>query len=193
MKNTIEDITERIIFQLYNQGQIDKAALSSLRRSISITSKQATCIWPLFLTTMDREDLSKDGHPTHAEIAIFTAVRCYAIYQQANEKDVFAPHKGKKKTGLTLFEALSKLRQDNNLQKALDRRVESLLASTEINNVVNGIVHLLEILKSHYKYLQIDYSLLAQDLFRFQFGNASAREVSLTWGEQYFNQDKNKK
>lgn len=193
MIGKIAIITSNIIRQLYNDGQINKAALSSLRQSASITSKKATSVWPILLAEIDKKDLSKDGYPTHAEIAIFTAIRCYAIYQQANDQNVFASSENgqdKNNVGLTLFQALSNLRQDESIQKALDRRVESLLASTEINSIVNGIIHLLEILKAHNKYLQIDYAVLAQDLFRFQFGNDSAREVSLMWGEQYFHVNK---
>lgn len=193
MSGRIENITQNIIEQLYNHGEINKAALSSLRKSTSITSKQATSIWPILLANMDKDDLSNNGYPTHAEIAIFTAVRCYAIFQQGNDQNVFASSENssdRKDVGLTLFQALAKLRQDETIQKALDRRVQSLLASNEVNNIIESLIHLLEILKSHYKYLKIDYAVLAQDLFRFQFNTDSAREVSLMWGEQYFHVDK---
>ncbi len=98
--------------------------------------------------------LSTNGKPTKLETAVYTALHCYAAFQQGNDSFVFGQiprSKDKEESGengVSLFTALKKMKiNDSNEKKALDRRVTALLATTNISSATNSINHLVSILK----------------------------------------------
>lgn len=195
----IEKATERIIRQLYNNGDTDKASLSALRSAATIDGYRAQKVWPVFLSNLDEKWLSKNGKATREETAIFAAVRLYALHQQALDSCAFSrrdysdkkddkKNKGKnvEKKGRELFEALNWLKQGTDSHEALDRRVQALLGTNNYTAVIDQLVHLMQIIKSKKSGIQIDYARLAGDLYKFQFGYRQANEVRLRWGEQYY-------
>ena len=97
----ISKITNNIIEnRLYDNGNFDKGALASLRGSNSLLSKKATAVMLIMLSELPKNSLSVDGTPTYAENAVFTALRCYAIYQQGND------HYVNGSSSKSIFEAL---------------------------------------------------------------------------------------
>lgn len=187
----IEKATERIIRQLYNNGDTDKASLSALRSATTIDGYRAQKVWPVFLSNLDEKWLSKNGKATREETAIFAAVRMYALHQQASDSCVFSRRnysdkKDDEKNGRELFESLNWLKQGTDSHEALDRRVQALLGTNNYNAVIDQLVHLMQIIKSKKTGIQIDYARLAGDLYKFQFGYRQANEVRLRWGEQYY-------
>lgn len=64
MTAEIRRVTARIIRQIWSDGAYDKAILAALRSSNSILSRNATAVWPLLLSNMDKEELSYKGKPT---------------------------------------------------------------------------------------------------------------------------------
>lgn len=200
MAHDIEQVTSRIIEQLYNNGDMDKAALAALRSTASLDGSRAQKVWPIFLANMKEEWLSKNGKQTYAEKAIFAAVRMYAVHQQANDVCVYAKKSkdANEDSGVEFFEALNRLK-NSDLETALNRRVEALLGSTNIQAVIDQLTHLMQIVKGKKTGVKIDYARLASDLYRFQFGYQEANQVRLHWGEQYYrlnkqdqkNEDKN--
>lgn len=187
----IEKATERIIRQLYNNGDTDKASLSALRSAATIDGYRAQKVWPVFLSNLDEKWLSKNGKATREETAIFAAVRMYALHQQASDSCVFgrrnySDKKDEKTNGRELFEALNLLKQGTDSHEALDRRVQALLGTNNISATIDQLIHLMQIIKSKKTGIQIDYARLAGDLYRFQLGYRQANEVRLRWGEQYY-------
>lgn len=187
----IRSATQEIIKCLYNNGDLNLGALASLRNSNSITSRKAVNVMPILLSKISEHSLSKDGIPTYDENAIFTALRCYAIYQQGNRDTcVYAPFKKerdkKEENGIRFCSALANLRQDENIREALDRRMQVLLTANNFSSVNNTVIRLLQILKGHTRLLKIDFADLAGDLYIMQFSNESARKICLKWGEQYY-------
>lgn len=187
----IEKATERIIRQLYNNGDTDKASLSALRSAATIDGYRAQKVWPVFLSNLDEQWLSKNGKATREEAAIFVAVRMYARHQQASDSCVFgrrnySDKKGEETNSRELFEALNWLKQGTDSHEALDRRVQALLGTNNYNAVIDQLVHLMQIIKSKKTGIKIDYARLAGNLYKFQFGYRQANEVRLRWGEQYY-------
>lgn len=191
MTSKVLSSIDGIILALYNNGNINKSALASLRASNSINSRHMTEIWPIFFRYIPKEDLSRNYRPSYTEIAVFTAVRCFVIYQQGKSDCTYDKSYGSEATGITFFKALADLRKDDQVKEALDRRVQALLATSNVESVVNGIIHTLQILKSHNKHLVIDFAQLGQDIYHFQFDSNAARETCLKWGEEYFAADVN--
>lgn len=182
----IEKTTRQIIYALYRDGNPDKAVLASLRDAVSMTSRRAQVVWPIMMANLPKEQLSRDGVPTRAEVAVYTAIRFYAIHQQGKEPLVYGPAGGDTATGMTLMSALANLRRSEDLRTALDRRVKPLLATTSVTGVVNELTHLVNILKAKNENQKIDYARLAQDLYGLQASYEQANRVRLRWGQQYF-------
>lgn len=185
----IETTTTQIISHVWNNGSPDKAILAALRDSNNILSRKATTVWPMMLSAMDKRDLSYNGKPTIAEIAIFAALRSFATYQQAQEQLMFASINN---NGKNLLSGLAQLRNDERTRKALDRRVQAMLVSTNVESVINSIYRLVAILKAHKLYLKIDFAQLSQDLYFYQLSYENARRTTLKWGQEYYWQALNK-
>lgn len=137
--------------------------------------------------------LSTNGKPTKLETAVYTALHCYAAFQQGNDSFVFGQiprSKDKEESGengVSLFTALRKMKiNDSNEKKALDRRVTALLATTNISSATNSINHLVSILKGKKMGEKIDFAQLAEDLYNFQWSTKNARFVALKWGKDYY-------
>lgn len=186
MMDEVGKVTEQVIKRLDRDGNPNKAVLASLRNATTITSPQAQPIWPVLMANLYKNQLSSDGAPTPAEVAIYTAIRFYAIYQQSQEQPVHssADEQGNKR--IELFAAFAKLREIPDNRDALDRRVQSVLATINVRSVINSLSHLLKILKASDKMIKIDYAQLAKDLYRLQGNYKQANQVRLHWGEQYF-------
>ncbi|MFC6180751.1 type I-E CRISPR-associated protein Cse2/CasB [Lactiplantibacillus daowaiensis] len=190
MVSEIERATTRIIKALYRDGSLDKKALYGLKNARDITSLQAQAVWHVMMANMQRDMLSTEGNlePTAAEVAVFTAIQFYAIYQQGNSQFVYESYINEE--GMPLFEALADLRQqrkqDSGNSQALDNRVKSLLASSNVKSIINELSHLIGILKSDEKLRKLDYGLLARDLFKLQGSYRQANQIRFLWGEQYF-------
>ncbi|MCH4165472.1 MAG: type I-E CRISPR-associated protein Cse2/CasB [Lentilactobacillus diolivorans] len=187
MTTDIDGITFKIIQTLYGNGNPDKAVLASVRSASSITSQRAQKVWPILMANLPSDLLSKSGRPTRAETAIYSAVRLYAIHQQGKDAIVCGNSlTNDPKDGVTLFEALANLRRNADIRVALDRRIQPLLETTNIDSVINSITHLVAILKANNGTQKIDYPRLAKDLYWFQSDFKRANEVRLLWGQQYF-------
>lgn len=183
MTAQIKSAISRTIYQLWGNNEPNKAAFAALRNSNSMLNRNATVVWPQIMENMQREELSKDGRPTKAELAVFVALRCYALYQQGNDLLTYAD---KTSNGKELFAVLSSLRKDDLTRKAIDRRVQAVLGSSNVQSVINALYHLVSILKASSTNNLIDFAQLGQDLFYFQLSNELARQICLKWGQQYY-------
>ncbi|CAJ1228095.1 hypothetical protein LZY01_21240 [Levilactobacillus zymae] len=193
MPKTVRTITQGLIRILYNEGNLNRAVLANLRGSTKITDTRAQAIWPLMLSRLEDNMLSYTGQPTKQEIAIYSALHFYALCQQGNDYLVYspAPKKGsdsdQSKEGMPLFKALAALRANEDNRDGLDRRVENLLALTEISGTVNGLSHLIGILKARSESeLKVDFGQIAQDLYDAQRNYQRFAQIRLLWGQQYF-------
>lgn len=186
MTNRISSITAKVIHQLWNNGKPNKGELAALRNSRHITDRNMTIVWPILFNAMKEKDLSKNGLPTYSEKAIFAALHCFAIYQQGNDGTLIYESAGRDKEGKALFFALQLLRQDQVRQKAIDRRVQTILGNSSFESIENSIYHLVQILKSNFPKEKIDFAQLASDFYAFQFSAETARQVCLMWGQQYY-------
>lgn len=188
MVSEITNITARIISRLYGNGNVDKATLASLRGAENIESPRARTIWPIMFSEINEKYLSHDptGKPSNTENAIYTAIRCYAIYQQGVNDEVYASSYGDKANGEALFRSLSKIRGTGTSRDALDRRVQNLLSSRNISSVTKSVTQLVRIIKSNNPKMKIDFGQLAADLYYFSVSFNSANQVCLKWGQQYY-------
>lgn len=183
----IEKVTDGVIWSLWRDGNPDKAVLSSARGAASLVSRKAQSVWPVMMANLDEEMLSHDGRPTYAEVAVYAAIRFYAIHQQGQAHFVYGSvHGDDENKGIGLFRALAQLRSQPDRRDALDRRVKALLSTSNVTSMIQSLSHLISILKAANPTVKIDYALLAQDLYDAQFGINVANQVHLRWGQQYY-------
>lgn len=179
--------TRNIIMEIAGGKRMDKAALAHLRNASDVLSPQTQIVWPLILSALPDRELSIDGVPTKAEVAVFTALHLFANYQQGSEQLRYAPSRGKAPVeGMTVFTALAQLRENSEDCDRLDRRVGAMLAMTNYAAVVNALTHLVDILKGSNSSDFLDFARLAQDLYQFQWSFENANRVRLQWGRQYY-------
>lgn len=199
MTKEIKSATAITIKNLWNNGNYDTAVLSALRQSKQINDHHAALAYPILFRYLPTNSLNENGNVTYGETAIFTSLHLFALYQQSEHQKLLYKRYNYKDphSGTTLMKALSQLRQDDKLQKALDRRVQILLMSNNINSVINSLNHLILILKAkaNPKPL-IDFADLAQDLYQWQIRKGTfigSRKITLKWGQQYFVEPNSKK
>ncbi len=213
LANEVEKCTRQVLNQLYNGGQLNRAALASARSAATITNPLAQKVWPILLTSLKQlairlenneatlqnnrqatgqlphiphryHLMSDTGQPSSVEVAMYTAIHLYAIHQQGHQQAEFG--RADDQSGVELFVALSQLRQSPSLQVALDRRIQVLLEMTNIHAVINSITRLTGILKANYSGPAIDYARLAKDLYRYQSNYPTASHIRLRWGQEYY-------
>lgn len=176
--STVRSKTARIISELWANDNPDKGALATLRVTHNINDPRASKVWPYIFHEFEKEDLSRTGKPTYTENAVYSALQCYAIYQQSNDQYLF----GKTK----VFNMLGKIRQNEDLQNGLDRRAQIVFTNTNYTTVTKTIIQLIRIAKSNSATTPLDFGQLAQDLYYCQFNRNLAHKITLKWGEQYY-------
>jgi CRISPR system Cascade subunit CasB len=189
MTAEIRNATAKIIHELYGDGDgsQNKAVLSSFRSSASFSSPRARATWPVIMANLDDRQLSRTGVPSKAEIAVFTAVRLYALNQQGKTNSVYGPSKNDKDNESdTLFTHLAAMNAQPDRSKSFNSLVQRVLNAPNIDGVINGLSHLVGQIKSDRIERTIDYAQLAQDLYNFQFSFESANRVQLRWGQEYY-------
>ncbi|WP_262314597.1 type I-E CRISPR-associated protein Cse2/CasB [Lacticaseibacillus parakribbianus] len=193
MGDSTQQAATAILSQLAAGGSSSRAILASLRGASSLASPRAQAVWPLMLSAMPAALLSRTGEPTSSEAAIFTALRLFALVQQGRVTGGFAPlGRGADPTaatesvGVSLFAALGAARPTVGSPEALDRRVRAVLGASNFASVVDGLTHLVAILKGTKVIPAIDYAQLAGDLASYQISFEQASRVKLRWGQAYY-------
>lgn len=182
--DAVRSATKDVINALFNKQNVDKAALASLRSAPTITSLRAETVWPVILPNIPNRLLGSKDEPSAGENAVYTAIRLFAIYQQAKDYLTYVSHTDEDIN--TLFGALATLRANSDNRDALDRRVQACLGSNNFKATVHSLTQLLSILKSSKTKTQLDFVDLAEDLYKFQANFEAAGQVKLTWGQQYY-------
>ncbi|WP_225047267.1 type I-E CRISPR-associated protein Cse2/CasB [Lacticaseibacillus kribbianus] len=194
MVNQTQQAATGMLHVLAAGGTSSGAILSALRGASSLASPRAQAVWPLMLGRMPAALLSRTGEPTRSEVAIFTALRLYALAQQGRTTGGYVPVARGSQTaeteaapsGVTLFTALRKAKGTLPSAEALDRRVQAVLGATSFAAVQDGLTHLVTILKATKAMPAIDYAQLAGDLASFQISFEQASRVRLRWGQDYY-------
>lgn len=201
-KQTVFSVTARIISKVENTLQTSptKAMLANLRNSVGKDFSHMIHVWELVFSEFPQEFLSYSGIPTKEENAIFITLQLYAIHQQGNsfsvnlstvneasivvdeadKKQVHGESSDLRRQDIGL--SLSKLRKEGD-SKAIDRRFNAMITSTDIKEVSVHLRHLIKLAKRD-KNIRINYPKLAEDLFYFQLNQKE--RVRLRWGQSFY-------
>lgn len=156
-----------------------KAILANLRNSIGRSLSDTVDVWPIVFEFIPEHFLSDRGNLTAEEKAILYTLQLYAVHQQGLDHSVNDFENNYKKIG----QSLARLRTVDD-SRAVDRRFNALITSTDFDELINHLRQMVKLLKSNYKDVKINYPALARDLYWFQRGYDE--KVRLTWGKSYY-------
>lgn len=169
--------TQNFLDYIHDPNNQHRDLLAALRYSQNINDYHMNSVYPVFFRYLPEKALSTNGTPTYAENALFLAMHLNAIYVQGNH-----PLDG---SNMSLFKALSFLRQYPQIQTALDARVSMLLQTNTFKSLEIALSGLIRILKQHSN-SKVDFAALAKDVYQFQFSYQSAKKVLLRWAQDYY-------
>lgn len=181
MNTSVYSVTKELMFKFSTQldNPSVRAILSKLRNSIGKEISQSVDIWPYIYEKLPLEFISNNYWISDEEKAIISTLQIYAIHQQGVPVSVAL------QTGdyYNLGNTLGTLRVSEN-RTAIDRRFNTMITSTSLDELLTHMRHLIGILKSKDKDTKIDYAQLAQDLFWFEKGYGE--RVKLSWAREYY-------
>ncbi len=181
-RETVYSVTTRILYELssdLNKSSI-KALLANLRNSIGKNLSDTIEIWPLLFRNLPEEFLSEYGNESPYEKAILNTLQLYALHQQGNSDKVFEVNKEKQWENVGT--SLSHLRIGDNI-KAVDRRFNAMITSTDYEELIYHLRHMISLLKAKTQ-IKVNYARLAEDLYWFLVDDKE--KVRLKWARKYY-------
>lgn len=157
-----------------------KAVLAQMRRGIGHAPGEIPELWGMMLENIPEKMMSKDGVPTYAEWAIYTALTLFALHQQGHEQcnPMFVK-------GQSLGKAMRSLvpPEDGEVLKRVRRRFNVIATSSDMPELVHHLRSAVQLLRD--AGIGLDYAELAGELYLYQIPGGAA-EVRLLWGEKFY-------
>lgn len=156
-----------------------RATLAKLRRGIGKRPGSMPELWPVTLDGLPEMLTDKSGGPTKGEWAVHTALTLFALHQQGKELKGKPMHR----EGESLGASVRRLAEDDADEARIKRRFDLAATSDSPEEFANHLRGLIQLLKT--EDIPLDYSMLAEDLYRFQFPQARD-SVRLGWGRNFY-------
>ena len=141
-----------------------KAQLARLRRGAGKRPGELPELWGIFLRNMPEELMGKEGRPSYAEWAIYTALTLFALHQQGHSEPMHAEGEENR-----LGRAVKKLAHGEEEEENVRRKFSIAARSDDMEELSYHLKTLVRMLGSND--IKLDYEDLAKDLYRFQFEN----------------------
>ena len=155
-----------------------RAALANLRRGIGHIPGDIPEVWGEFLLNMPEEFLGKDGEPSRAEWAIYTALTLFALHQQGKNRATESMHC----EGISLGSAAARLIENEDDRERVSRRFYPAATASDMIDMSQQLRGLVTLLRANS--IALDYARLAADLYLFQNPD-TADHIRLCWGEDF--------
>lgn len=162
-----------------NNESAVRSTLAKLRRGIGKAPGSIPDIWSITLEGLPETQYRRSDGPTYSEWAAHTALTLYALHQQG--KDL--KQQCMNKEGESLGTALRKLVNSEEDENRVKRRFDAAATSDSLKEFSYHLRGLIQLLKA--KDIPLDYSTLAEDLYRFQFPEVRD-SIRLGWGRDYY-------
>lgn len=154
-----------------------RATLSTLRRAVARDPGRDPLAWGLVLhdngVTLPEHLLGRGDEPSRAEWAAYTALTCYALHQQAQNRPMHVP-------GTSFGEAVGRLVARTS--ESVKARFDALLTAADFPAVRYHLRSLVTLLRS--EGIPFDYGRFAEDVARLLDPRTRDR-VLLAWGRDY--------
>ncbi len=161
-----------------------KAQLAQLRRGAGKSPGELPELWGVFLKNMPEELMGKDGRPSYAEWAVYTALTLFALHQQGHSEPMHGEGEDKR-----LGRAARKLIHGDEEEENIRKKLSIAARSDDMTELSYQLKTLVRLLGN--EDIRLDYADLAIDLYRFQFEKYADR-IRLKWGQDFYHFEKTK-
>jgi len=159
-------------------SSIGKARLARLRRGAGKTPGELPELWGEFLNSMPDALKSCNDEPSYAEWAIYLSLTMFAIHQQGKSESVNSENISLGKAAAMLLEKDT----DEERERVL-RRFGPVVTAKDMPELAHYLRCLIQLMSS--KNIKLDYAMLADDIYTFQFYDRR-KNVQLKWGRDFY-------
>lgn len=188
-KLNVYDVTARILRKLDNSRNESsiKARLANIRNSINKDSSVNMDALAFVFQNIPEEFLGFNKNLNDYEKAILTAVQMYALHQQAKVESVLKLDYEEGERRQNLGDALKTVRDKEDDTKALDRRFNGMITSSNFEELSHHLRQMIKLLKAKSDAM-VDYASLANDLYWFL--KNQREELKIKWSRSYYKSNK---
>lgn len=155
-----------------------KAQLAQLRRGVGKSPGELPELWGMFLKSMPEGLMGKDGRPSYAEWAVYTALTLFALHQQGHSEPMSAEGEENR-----LGRAVRKLVLLGEDEENIRRKFSIAARADDMAELSYHLKTIVKLLGN--SDIRLDYGDLAKDLYWFQFDNHADR-IRLKWGQDFY-------
>ena len=155
-----------------------KARLAQLRRGVGKEPGELPELWGIFLMNMPEGLMGKNGRPSYAERAIYTALTLFAFHQQGHANLMNAEGEENR-----LGRAVRKLVKNGEEEENIRLKFSISAKSDDMAELSYHFKTMVKLLAD--SDIKLDYVDLAKDLYWFQFDEYADR-VRLKWGQDFY-------
>jgi CRISPR system Cascade subunit CasB len=161
-----------------------RAKLAKLRRGISKPPGSMPDLWEMTLAQLPESMVGKADAPSRGEWAVYIPLTLFALHQQSKDINIQCMHKD----GVSLGAAAGSLIDSEDKMMRIKRRFDAAATSDSLEEFFHHLRGLIQLFKAEDK--PLDYSALAEDIYRFQ--SVTQRDsVRLSWGRDFYRHLKN--
>ena len=181
--------TVRILRKLDNtrENPSTKAIFANIRNSINKDSSVNMDALAFVFQNIPEEFLGFNKNLNDYEKAILTAVQMYALHQQAKIESVLKLDYEEGEKRQNLGDALKTIRDREDDTKAIDRRFNAMITSSNFEELSHHLRQMIKLLKAKSD-AKVDYASLADDLYWFL--NNQREGLKIKWSRSYYKLNK---
>lgn len=181
--------TVRILRKLDNtrENPSTKAIFANIRNSINKDSSVNMDALAFVFQNIPEEFLGYNKNLNDYEKAILTAVQMYALHQQAKIESVLKLDYEEGEKRQNLGDALKTIRDREDDIKAIDRRFNAMITSSNFEELSHHLRQMIKLLKAKSD-AKVDYASLADDLYWFLKNQREGLKIK--WSRSYYKLNK---
>lgn len=160
-----------------------KAIFANIRNSINKDSSVNMDALAFVFQNIPEEFLGYNKNLNDYEKAILTAVQMYALHQQANTNTVLKLDYEDGERRQNLGDALATMRKNEDDSKAIDRRFNAMITSSNFDELSHHLRQMIKLLKAKSD-AKVDYASLADDLYWFLKNQREGLKIK--WSRSYY-------
>ncbi|WP_311492803.1 type I-E CRISPR-associated protein Cse2/CasB [uncultured Anaerococcus sp.] len=164
-----------------------KAIFANIRNSINKDSSFNMDALAFVFQNIPEEFLGFNKNLNDYEKAILTAVQMYALHQQAKVESVLKLDYEEGERRQNLGDALKTVRDKEDDTKALDRRFNGMITSSNFEELSHHLRQMIKLLKAKSD-AKVDYASLANDLYWFLKNQREGLKIK--WSRSYYKSNK---
>lgn len=164
-----------------------KAIFANIRNSINKDSSVNMDTLAFVFQNIPEEFLGYNKNLNDYEKAILTAVQMYALHQQAKVESVLKLDYKEGEIRQNLGDSLNSMRKNNDEDKAIDRRFNAMITSSNFEELSHHLRQMIKLLKAKSE-AKVDYASLADDLYWFLKNQREG--LKIRWSRSYYKKNK---